>query len=371
MSKIMVQARKEWMEFRRDRLSLALALLLPLFSLMLFGYGIRLESKSIPFAVQDYDNTYVSREYVYRLFATGRIVPADWPATEPPASAIDRGIAKAGMIIPAGFSRHIFARESSPLQVFIDGTDISNSEIIINTIKGATASVAKIIAERAGQDLTEAVVPQIRIWFNPGRRETLFIVPGVFGVILWMYPALLAAVAASREKEQGTIIHVYSSRINALQLLLGKALVYWIIGLFLAVIVILLSWPLFQVRPIGDPLPLLIATPLYVLCSVLFGLLIGTLSNGQTTAVQATSTAGFFPCLLLSGFVYPVENIPFPLSLFSVIVPARYYIELCRDAFVRGIGWHAIWQDVPAIAAFCLVWLGTAWLGSRRMQLKD
>jgi len=372
MNQLLVQASKEWSEFRRDRLSMALAFLLPLFSLILFGYGIRMESTAIPLYVQDSDNTYLSREYVARLFATNTIVPAKAREATSPTDAINRGLAKVAVIIPHGFAADIFKQKSSPLQVLVDGTDIANAQIVSNIIKAANLYfIGRLVASRLPGATLEMVAPQVRIWFNPGLAEPLFIVPGAFGIILWMYPALLAAVAASREKEQDTIIRVYASKVDPMAFYLGKALVYFIVGMTLALMVILVGSILFQILPLGDPTPMIVATPLYVLSSVCFGLMLGTFANSQTTAVQATSTAGFFPCLLLSGVVYPIYNIPFPLSLVSIMVPARYFIVLIRDAYVRGAGWPAVWYVPLALIAFIATFIFLSWLGLRRMQLKD
>lgn len=369
MNTIFVQARKEWKEFRRDRFTLALAFLLPIFSLLLFGYGIRLESKNIPMAVQDFDQTSLSREYIARLYATNVIVPAEWKQYASPEEAIKRGIAKVALIVPEGFARHILAREEASLRVLIDGSDISNAQVVLNTIKIANRYFEKILSENGPPPLL--VVPHWRIWFNPGRKESLFIVPGVLGVILWMYPALLAAVAASREKEHGTIVRPYSAGMNPVHLLLGKAIVYVAVAICLAVLICLLMWLLYGVTPAGDFVPIIVTIPIYIFTSVLFGLMLGTFASSQTVAVQATSTAGFFPCLLLSGFVYPIDNIPFPLSLFSVIVPARYFIEVSRDVFVRGTGWPAVWHDPLILIAFNLVLFGAGLLALGRMQLKE
>jgi ABC-2 type transport system permease protein len=369
MNKIFVQALKEWREFRRDRLTLALAFLLPIFSLLLFGYGIRLESKNIPLAVQDFDETSLSREYMARLYATNIIVPAVWKQFASPQAAIDRGVAKVAIIIPKGFEAHVLARETAPLQVLIDGSDISSAQIVLNTVKIANSYFEKMLSPTARISLP--VVPHLRIWFNPGRKESLFIVPGVLGVILWMYPALLAAVAASREKEHGTIVRVYSAGMSPVHLLLGKAVIYAVVGICLAIFICLINWLLFGVTPAGDITPIVVAIPIYVFTSVLFGLMLGTFASSQTVAVQATSTAGFFPCLLLSGFVYPISNIPFPLNLFSMIVPARYFIELSRDVFVRGAGWFAVWHDPLILMLFNIVFfaIGCSCLG--RMQVKE
>lgn len=373
-NRILVQALKEWQEFQRDRFSLALAFLLPLFSLLLFGYGIRLESKNIAMVVQDNDQTSFSREYINRLYATNILVRADAKQAKSPRDAIDRGLAKVAIIVPAGFTEHVFRKEQSSLEVLIDGTDIANTQIVLNSIKAANiyfVAAVKAAKTAAPTSNIRVVSPQLRVWFNPGRLEPLFIVPGAIGIILWMYPALLSAVAASREKEQETIIRVYASTISPLEFLLGKALVYFSVGMLLSLLVIALGWILFAVKITSDPTPLLVSLPLYVFAAVLFGLMLGTLSSSQTVAVQATSTAGFFPCLLLSGFVYPIYNIPFPLNLFTFLVPARFFIELCRDVFVRGSGWAAVWSVPLILIVFCLVYLCCSWFSLRNMQLKD
>ena len=369
---IFVQATKEWQEFQRDRFSLALAFLLPLLSLLLFGYGIRLESKNIPIVVNDQDNTSISREFVQRLYATNIFVPSSSAEAMSPVDAIDRGLAKAALVIPKDFAAQIYRGKTSPVQVMIDGTDIANTQVVYNTIEAANLYFLAMLkkATEPGANL-QMVSPHLRLWFNPGRRETLFIVPGALGVILWMFPALLAAVAASREKEEDTIVRVYAADPNALSFLLGKALVYFLAAVCMAIMVMIASAWLFDIGPAGDPSPLLVATPLYVLTAVLFGLCLGTHSGSQTVAVQATSTMGFFPCLLLSGFVYPISNIPFPLSLFSVVVPASYFIELARDAFVRGTGWPAVWAVPLILMGFSCLLLAGSWLGVRRMQVKD
>lgn len=368
-----VQIAKEWCEFRRDRLSLALAFLLPIFSLLLFGFGIRLESKTIPIVVQDHDDTPLSREYVARLYNTNMFVEAPTPKTTNPKDTIDRGQAKVAFEIPKGFTAKIYEKDSSsPYKVLIDGTDIANVQVVANSIEAANLYFLAMLKKiRSPEAELSPVKPEMRLWFNPGRKETLFIVPGAFAVVLWMFPALLAAVAASREKEQDTIVRVYSANPNPLAYLLGKAAVYFLTSMCMAMIVIILGGVIFGIAPVHDPTPLLVAVPLYVMTAVLFGLCLGTYASSQTVAVQATSSIGFFPCLLLSGFVYPISNIPFPLSLFSLIVPARYFVELSRDSFVRGAGWPVVWHVPLILLGFCCLLLGASWLAMRNMQVKE
>lgn len=367
MQRIVSQSVKELAQFRRDRLTMALAFVLPILTLVIFGYAIRLEAQNIPLTIQDFDQSPLSRSYIERLFATNQFEPTP-TVTRSPQMALDRGIAKAAVIIPPDFSRRIKAGQPSPVQILVDGSDVNNARVIENSIRATTRF---FLRTQLQPGLAASIAPQIRIWFNPGRQESLYIVPGTCAVILWIYPSLLASLAMVREKEQGTMIQVYASSLRAMELILGKALAYLIIGLLEAVMILGISIILFQLGFAGDPTPLLVATPLFVLVAVLFGLMVGTRASNQTAAVQAVATVGFLTALLLSGFIYPLSNIPFPLSLVSTIVPARYYLPIIRDAFVRGTGWGGVWLDLLILLILGLVLLNIVRRNLSRMQLPD
>ncbi len=366
MKRILAQCKKELAQFRRDRLTLALAFILPVMTLFIFGFAIRLEAKNIALIVQDFDRSNLSQSYTERLYATNQFVPVQWNQLDPVHDGLDRSIAKAAVIIPPKFSADVAAGRSSVVQVLIDGTDVNNARVIKNSIQGFTSVFIQ------DQNLAQSkpkISAQIRLWFNPGRQESLYIVPGVFGVILAIYPSLLAALAMSREKEQGTILQAYASSINAAELLLGKCLAYFIVGVGQSVFVIGLGCAIWQLGFAGDPTPLFFGTAVFLIASVMFGLFIGVRASDRSVAVQGVATAGFLLALLLSGFIYPLSNIPFPLSLVTNIVPARYFIEISRDAFVRGTGWTGVWT-APAlliVLAFVLFNLSRRILG--RMQL--
>lgn len=484
LNRIWAQCIKELAQFRRDRLTLALAFLLPLLTLLIFGFAIRLETKNIPLAIQDFDRSPLSRAYIERLFATNQLQPTAWSGSDP-ASAIDRGIAKAAIVIPPDFTRDIKASKSSTVQVLVDGTDANNARVIKNSIQATTnfflstadlrsnptqpqvrsestdtsrnsqsqsssagytglstsdqtqsglshpslssnnlaqtdlggtglsngsraqssqssssssssqaqssldsglsssqtqSNLSGLGSESRGQtqstgetnpSSTRSVVARTRIWFNPGRKESLYIVPGVYAVILWIYPSLLAAVAMVREKEQGTLLQVYASSLSAAELLLGKGLAYLLVGLGEAIFIITLGSLIFRVGFAGDPTPLLVGTPVYVAVSIAFGLLIGVRASDQNSAVQAVALVGFLGALLLSGFIYPLSNIPFPLSWITNIIPARYYIEITRDSFVRGIGWIGVWFSLLMVAVLGFLLFNAARRALGRMQLPD
>lgn len=368
MKRILAQCVKEIAQFRRDRLTLALAFLLPFITLVIFGFAIRLESKDIPLIVQDFNRTNLSSSYIERLYATNQFVPKQWSGGNPTRDAIDKGIAKAAVIIPPEFSRDIQAGRSTKVQVLIDATDVNNARVIRNSIQRVTNF---FMQEHGLLPATSIITPRIRLWFNPGRLESLYIVPGVYGVVLWIFPSLLSAIAMVREKEKGTILQVYASNISATELLLGKGLAYLLVAILETLIVMVLGSLIFQIGIVGNPITLVIGTLLFLTDSVLFGLLLGVRSSNQNAAVQGVALVGFITSLLLSGFIYPLNNIPFPLSLAPNVIPARYYINITRDAFVRGIGFAGVWFDLLMLAALGLVFFSGSRRVLSRMQLPN
>lgn len=366
MSRILSQCQKELSQFRRDRLTLALALILPLMTLLIFGFAIRLEAKDIPLAVQDFDRSNLSQTYTDRLFATRQFTPVIWQGN--PEMALDLAKSRAVVTIPPDFSRRIKAGNSSTIQVLVDATDANNARVIKNSIKATTNAFMQDEGLIPNQ---RAIVPETRLWFNPGRQESLYIVPGVYAVVLWIFPSLLAAIAMVREKEKGTILQVYASSLSATELIAGKALAYLIVGIMMAGVVMGLGTLIFQLQLAGDPTPLLVGTLVYLTTSVMFGLMLGARTNNQNAAVQGVALVGFLTALLLSGFIYPLSNIPFPLSLISNVIPARYFIEITRDAYVRGIGWRAVWFAIGMIALVGFLLFNVARKALSRMQLSS
>lgn len=359
--KIWAQLVKELIQLSRDRLTLALGFLLPLATLVIFGAAIRMEAKNIPLAIEDFDCTPQSRRLVECLLGTNQLQIAPLNGKHV-LDALDSGKAKVGIIIPPGFARKLAAGQTADFQVIINGIDINNARVIKNSVL-ATASYFSSQAEQPGR-----VNTQLRLIFNPGRAEPLFMVPGIYAVVLAIYPAFLAAIAMVRETEHGTMIQVYASSIKANEFLLGKVAAYVVVGFGQAAAVMISGFLLFHVVPLGDPLPLIICTFLYITINVLLGTFLGTLASGQLEAVQAVATVQFMTALLLSGFLYPRSTIPVPLSWLSSILPASYYIEVARSAFVRGTGWQGLeWH--PLVLASAAALIGTAaWTKLRAMK---
>jgi ABC-2 type transport system permease protein len=211
---------------------------------------------------------------------------------------------------------------------------------------------------------------QIRYWFNPGREDLKYFGPGVLAFGMALVPPLLAALALSREGELKTILQVYVSSITAFEYLLGKVIAYvlvawaeWITGM-----IVLIAG--FGLRLTGDPTPLFVTTFFYLVCMTCLGTMLGAAIPNQAAAIQATQLTGFLTSFLLSGYIFPVENIPQPLRLLSNVVPMRYYLEVIRDAFLRGGGWSSTWYAPVALGVLSALFFWRAWSVMKDMQVK-
>lgn len=367
MKKILAQCKKELAQFVRDRLTVALAFLLPFLSLLLFGFGVRLEIKNIPLVVQNFDNGLMSYDLVDRFYNNEQYDPHKWSGSHPLEDALDKGYAKAGLIIPPEFSRELRQGHTASVQVFVDATDVNNARVMKNSVIG---TINGFLQDNRLVPDNLPVVASTRLWFNPGRKESLYVVPGALAVVLWIFPSLLAALAMVREKETGTILQVYASSITAVEFLAGKVLAYLIVGTTMAAFLILVANICFNLWFVHDPTPYIFGLLFFLLSAVSFGTMIGTVTNTQSSAVQAVATGGFTTALLLSGYLYPIRNVVYPLSLLTTIVPARWFVQLSRDSFLRGGSWMYDWYLPLILLAGGAFFFRRAYENMRKMQLK-
>lgn len=366
LRRALAQTKKELTQFRRDPLTVALAFVLPSVALLMYGFAVRLEAKDIPVVVSNYDDGKLSRDFIDTIFASQQFIPVK-PAGPHVLDSLDSGDAKASLLIPPEFSRKLKAQSPVHVQLLIDGTDVNNARVIQN---GFYAMCKSFLRSEGLQSPEMPVIPITRLWFNPGRKESLYIVPGAIALVTWIFPALLAAFAMTREKEQGTILQLYASSISSLELVLGKAMAYFVVGFAESLIVITEAILVFRIPFIGNPFLFMLYTILYVFSGVLFGLWAGTRASNQMAAVQICAMVGFLGSMLLSGFMYPIRNITYPVSLAANFVAARYYIEAARDAFVRGGAFDAHWYIALVLSVLCLLFLSVGVLGMSKMQIQ-
>jgi ABC-2 type transport system permease protein len=366
MRRIIAQTRKELTQIVRDWRTLALALALPMFLLVLMSSALSLTVNELPIVVQDFDGSSVSNDFIdaFRASITLKVVP--WPVDKSAEEALASNAGRAVLIIPSHFGRDMARGVNAPVQFLVDASDA-------NTAKLVTAYAGQITTSYNQQGSGTQAGPiqtAIRLWFNPGLSSKKFFGPGIFVLGLSMFPPLLAALAMAKEGELKTILQVYVSSIPAHEFLLGKIIAFMIVALGECLIMSLLLFTYFGLSLAGDPTPALIATVLYAFCVAAFGTMVGAVIPNQASALQAVAFGGFILVFLLSGMMFPIQNIPAGLRWISNLIWGRYYIEIVRDALLQGGGWPAVWYKVLIIGAIGTLFYGIAWHGMKRMQVK-
>lgn len=366
MRRIIAQARKELIQIVRDWRTLALALVLPVVLLMLMSAGLSLTVNDLPIVVQDFDGSSASNNFIdaFRASITFHVVA--WPVDKSAEEALAANQARAVLIIPPHFGRDLARGVNSPVQVMVDGSDANTAKLVA----GDASQVAGAYnLQMAGRRQAAPVQTAIRLWFNPGLSSKKFYGPGVFVLGLSMFPPLLAALAMAKEGEQKTILQVYVSSISAHEFLLGKIFAFMVVALAEALVMCSLLFTYFGLTFAGDPTPVIIATILYTFCVASFGTMIGATIPNQAAAMQAVALGGFLLVFLLSGLMFPIQNIPAGLRWISNLIWGRYYIEVVRDALLQGGGWPAVWYKVIFIGVIGSIFYSLAWHGMRRMQV--
>ena len=366
MRRIVAQTRKELTQIVRDWRTLALALVLPLVMLMLLSAGLSLRITNLPIVAQDFDDSPASRGFLDAVRASISLHVVSWPVDRPAEEALSGGAARAVLVIPDDFGRDVARGVDTPVQLLVDASDA-------NTAKLAAGYAGRITREynvrAAGALPAGPIRTAVRLWYNPGLSSKKFYGPGIFVLALSMFPALLAALAMAREGEQKTIVQVYVSSISAHEFLLGKIAAFTAVALAECAVMLVLLFTYFELSLAGDPTPFIVATVLYALCVAAFGTMVGAIIPDQKAAMQVVALGGFLLVFLLSGLIFPVENIPAGLRWISNFIWGRYYIEIGRDALLQGGGWPAVWPKIAAIGLIGAVFYAIAWRGLRRMQL--
>ncbi len=367
MRRIKAQVRKELTQLWRDKLTLAFALLLPILLLLLLSKATSLTVNDIPVVVQDLDKTSTSRSYLEAVATSRSFILMALQPNESPERALSKDKARAALVIPPQFERDLRRGQKAEVQWLIDATDANTA----NVMRGKAAAITQAFNLQLQSDnAAPAIKAQVRYWFNPGREDLKYFGPGVLAFGMALFPPLLAALALSREGELKTILQVYVSSITAFEYLLGKVIAYTLVAWAEWITSMLVLFFVFGLTLAGNPIPLLVITFLYLLCTTCFGTMLGASIPNQAAAIQAAQLGGFLTSFLLSGYIFPIENIPQPLRFLSHFVPMSYYLEAIRDAFLRGSGWVAVWDAPIGLTLLGAFFFWRAWMVMREMQIE-
>jgi len=376
LSALRAIARKEFIQIRRDKATTYMVAIFPLMMLVLYGFGIRYDVKSVPMTVLDQDGTPQSRQYIERFMSSPYFAVRHYANNYRELQRdIDRGESRIGIVGSADFGEKLNSRREAVVQVIVDGADNNTATIAMNYVSQITRAYSfSIMVEHMEAVLRQAnlTFPAIdaepRIWFNPNLESVQFVVPGIIAIIMMIVGTVLTAVTIVKEKEQGTIEQIVSSPIGRYELMVGKVLPYAVLAYVDFLLIVGASYLLFGVRIKGS-LPLLLVTAFFYLIGVLgLGILVSTSTQTQMSAMLTAILASMLPSILLSGFIFPISQMPRALQVLTTIVPARYFIEILRDIYLKGLGLEYFWKETLYILIFGFVTLAlAAWRFQKRL----
>jgi ABC-2 type transport system permease protein len=334
---------------------------LPLFLLLLFGYALTLDVDRIPTVVCDNDQTPQSRELLERLRGSRyfSIVAAtsDYGEIE---HLVDKGTCLMGVVVRRGYGRSVLAGRDAQVQLLLDGSDSNTASIALGYATALLAvfdsDIRRTAAEFKGAPAKPAPVDGVlHVWYNPELRARNYIVPGLIALIMMIIGALITSLTIAREYETGTMEQLLSTPVRPVELVLGKMVPYFVIGMADVAISVAVGILVLGVPMRGMPLALAGSAALFMLGCLSMGLFISAATRSQTLAFQLGILTSFLPAFLLSGFIYSIENMPVVVQLVTRVVPARYFIALLKGIFLKGIGPQILWVEGAALAVFAVV----------------
>jgi len=351
--RVLALALKEWMHVVRDVRTLYFALGMPVVMLVIFGYAVSFDIDNVPTMIVDQDHTPESRALTRHVFAgetfrdAGRCDRADEVE-----AAFRRGDARLGIVIPPGYGRKLGQGGAATVQLLVDAADNMTATSVLSfatrfTIARNRAMMAEVLG--ATPELLEA---RVRALFNPRMRSALFLVPGLIATIQAMMAVLLTALTVAREWERGTMEQLFATPVGRTEIVLGKLMPYFGVGMLQILLILAAGTWLFGV-PIRGPVVLVFAIScLFLFATLGQGLLISVATKNQQVATQGAAVSSMLPATLLSGFIMPIDNMPAPLQVLTRIIPARYYVHALRAIMLRDAPLEVIVPDALALLVF-------------------
>jgi ABC-2 type transport system permease protein len=356
--------RKEIIQIRRDSRSLSIVVAMPLLLMFLFGYGVSLDMKNIPTYVLDRESSQLSRALVSR-FRASRYFDVVRAVDNYPdlIRAIDAGQARLAIVIPSDFSERLNNGGPVAVQAIVDATDDNTANLAIAysdaVVRAFSAGVQLEWIERRGLSPPEPPLRiEARTWYNENLESSAFIVPGVIAIVMAVVGTFLTSLTIAREWERGTMEQLISTPVTPLELMLGKLVPYFIIGMLDTALCALISIEGFRVPFRGHLSALFLSSALFLVVVLSLGYFISVVAKTQVAASQMALISTFMPAFLLSGFLYSIQQMPAAVRTFTYIVPARYYVALLKDLFLKGSPLAFLRAELAALAVFALV-LGT------------
>lgn len=374
MNRIKAVAKKELKHLFRDWRMLFVILFFPVFLLGIFGYAVNFDVHNIKIALLDKDKSKESREFLNLLTSSDYFdSPQIIKNTNEITDILNKKIAQAVIVIPINFSEDLTSgKDPAEIQFLVDGVDGNSASIIKNYLEAAVFAYNTKYLEKSaakfGRKPSAVLDLQPRFWFNPNLESTKFLIPGLIAMILIVTSVISVSLSLVREKERGTMEQIKVSSISTIELLLGKSLPYIIIALIDAAVILIAGYILFDVVIKGSFLLLFLSTLIFIFASTTLGIFISTVSDTQQVAFTAATFATLLPSVILSGFIFPIESMPFAVQIITNITPAKFFIVALRSIILKGVGLHAFYDQLLYLLLFAFVFLALATIATKRKE---
>ncbi|MFA5159238.1 MAG: ABC transporter permease [Candidatus Omnitrophota bacterium] len=359
--RIWAVARKEFIHVFRDPRSLAMAIAIPMLLLVLFGYALKLDVDNVPMVVWDRSGSHASREFIDRFDGSAYFTiqghVRNYPEVE---RAVDSAQALVALVIPEDFARRIDSGRVAAVQLIVDGSDSNTATIAIGYADAIASAYSQDVAVRevrrsGARTLQMPTDLRTRTWYNQDMESKNYIIPGLIAVIMMVIAALLTSLTVAREWERGTMEQLISTPVKGPELILGKFLPYFVIGMFDVLIAVLTGEFLFDVPLRGSVALLFGMTAVFLTGALSMGMVISILTRSQLLASQLAMVLTFLPSFLLSDFMYAVSNMPKAIQVITYVIPARYFVVLLKGIYLKGVGLSILLTEAALLAAFTVL----------------
>jgi len=354
-------SRKEFIQILRDARSLIIVVIMPVTLMLLFGYGVNLDLKGLPIYVYDRDASQQSQALLKHFQASEyfhivRIVN-NYPTL---TRALDDGQAKMGIVVPWDLSQRLHDGRPAQVQALVDGTDDNTANVLIGyaqaVVQGYSSDIQLDWLRNRGQLAPSAPVSvETRTWYNEDLESSAFIVPGVLALVMSVIGAFLTSLTIAREWERGTMEQLIATPVTLVEIMLGKLLPYFAIGMFDVIVCALIAIHWFHVPFRGSFVTLLVSSALFMMVVLALGFFISVIAKSQFAASQIALLVTFLPAFLLSGFLFAIEQMPVVLQWITRILPARYYVSVLKKIFLKGTPTAMLYADLVPLAVFAMV----------------
>ncbi|MEO8515010.1 MAG: ABC transporter permease [Ignavibacteria bacterium] len=371
--RIYAMVKKEFRQIRRDARTLALIFFFPVFLLMLFGYALSLDVKNVKIAIKNNDNSEETRDFISMLQSSSYFKVVGYIRTQDEINSwLDEKKAQCVVVFPENFTEDIKTGRNTKIQFLVDGVDGNTATVIINYVSSATRfynnKLTQEYLSRTGIKSFAPIDPQPLFWYNPDLNTTKFLIPGLFSMILITTAVILTCLSIVREKELGSMEQLMVSPLGSFELIIGKTIPYTVVALFVAAFTLFISNIAFGITVKGSYITLFISTLIFLISALSLGIFISTISDSQQVAFQIASIATMLPTFILSGFIFPIESMPWAIQILTNITPAKFYIIILRAIMLKGVGIEAFWKPMGSLLIFAAFFLGVSALKMRKAK---